>query len=926
MAKDVTVDDAARTRGADESAWIRPLERGAPQDASGERTLLGSLGGKGLNLARMTALGLPVPPGFVITTAAYRLVAAGASLDHDALRRVGAGDVEGARREGARARAALREAPLPDALARAIVAAWRRAGPEHAYAVRSSATLEDLAEASFAGQQDTYLGVRGEDELLRRVRDCWASLFTDRALLYRRRQGFTDDAAELAVVVQRLIAPRVSGILFTADPVSHSRAVASIDASYGLGEALVSGRVDADLYRVRRATRELVELRLGEKAIAIWPDGQGTVERPVELEARRRRALDDDGLRALLELADTVERARGAPQDIEYTFDEDGRLWLLQTRDITSLYPMPTPRGAGDGLHVYLSFGHLQVMTEPLHPLAIDFFRYAMPFGSQRRCELIVTAGDRMYFDATSALSTFPTSAILPRVFHVMDRQMVDALQGALRRPDFARGAPKSRRLRLARVILAPMLRALARAYFRRDPERARADLVAALAGFVDDAQARVAAAEPGAPRLRAAIERTEQLFYTLIPSFPPLVLTGVVCWKRLERRAPPSIGPARVEALTRGLEGNITTQMDLEVGDLGDLAREVPGLLEQLAAREGPACVEGLRGTPGSAAFFAAWDEFIARYGHRCPGEINLAQPRWRDDPTSLVRSIVSIGRGAREPGAHRRHHAALAEEAERVGRELVAAAPIWRRGQVSRMVRRVREYLALREHGKFYALLFFELVRETALEAAALAVAAGSLDAEEDAFFLDFDELLGALERGDDLREQVRARRARLERSRGLRPPRVLTSEGEHLRPPPPTSLPPGALAGIAASGGVACGRARVVLDPRRDELEDGEILVAPFTDPGWTPLFIHAAGLVMEVGGLMTHGSVIAREYGIPAVVGVDGCTTKIRSGQRIRVDGGTGIVTILEDDEEDEDDEDDEDDADAERRDASAEGGA
>ncbi|MCA9663206.1 MAG: hypothetical protein KC486_33040, partial [Myxococcales bacterium] len=598
-----------------------------------------------------------------------------------------------------------------------------------------------------AGQQDTYLGVRGEAELLRRVRDCWASLFTDRAILYRRQHGYGDDAAELAVVVQRLVEPRVSGILFTADPVSQSRAVASIDASYGLGEALVSGRVDADLYRVRKATGELLEVHVGAKAIAIWPDGQGTVERPVGDAERGRRALGDADVQALNALGRQVEAARGAPQDVEFTFDAAGALWLLQTRDITSLYPLPQPRPTDGGLHVYLSFGHLQVMTEPLRPLAVDFFRYAAPFGRERRSELVTTAGDRIFLDATAALSTLPFSAIFPRFFRLMDAQMAEAIDLVRARPEFARGVAKARRLGLARRILGPFLRSLTRALARQRPERARAEMIAALSGFVDGARERLAAVEAGAPRLRVAVELTQQLFYTLVPAFPPIVVAGILNWKLLERRATPELDRGRIEALTRGLEDNVTTQMDLEVGDLADLARACPGLVDALDRSADAAGLDALRGPPGRAAFFAAWDRFVARYGHRCPGEIDLTAPRWLDDPSSLVRSLVALGRSDREPGAHRRHHERLAVEAEAVADALVAAAPAWRRGHVRRCVRRVRSYLALREHGKYYALLFFDAVREVALEAGAIAAQAGALESAEDAFFLEFDELLGAL-----------------------------------------------------------------------------------------------------------------------------------------------------------------------------------
>jgi pyruvate,water dikinase len=376
-----------------------------------------------------------------------------------------------------------------------------------------------------------------------------------------------------------------------------------------------------------------------------------------------------------------------------------------------------------------------------------------------------------------------------------------------------------------------------------------------------------------------------------------------MLSWGLLRRLVRGRVPDATVRALSRGLPGNVTTDMDLELGDLADRAREVPGLVEHLRSVVPARAIEEARALPGTEAFLAEWDRFIERYGHRGPGEIDVTTPRWADDPSSLVTSLVGIA--SDEPGAHRRRQQAAVQEAEAAAAAIVEAAGggLWgwlRRPLARGLVRRVRAYLGLREHGKYVATMMLMHTRRAIVEAAGMAVERGRLERVEDGFLLTLDELVTAVE-GDDvgeLRHEVARRREAFERWARLVPPRVITSEGEQPVLPDDGPLPPGELAGHAASAGVVEGVARVVLDPSRQVLEAGEILVAPFTDPGWTPLFVHARGLVMEVGGLMTHGSVVAREYGLPAVVGVDGATSRIRTGQRVRVDGDRGRVVLLD----------------------------
>jgi pyruvate,water dikinase len=334
----------------------------------------------------------------------------------------------------------------------------------------------------------------------------------------------------------------------------------------------------------------------------------------------------------------------------------------------------------------------------------------------------------------------------------------------------------------------------------------------------------------------------------------------------------------------------------------VADVARESPAVAVRLRDSTSASIIEELRGVPGAGRFLAAWDGFIARYGHRCPGELDIALPRWNEDPSSLVR-ILSGMLHSDVSGEHRRRHAAALREAEQATARVLEAAGqgllgFLRRRMVRGLVARARAYLAVREHPKFLLIHLFQHGRRIILEAGRMAVERGLLADVSDVWMLDLDELLAVLEgQKRDVRETVAARRETWKRYAKLSPPPMLTSEGES---PPLSASPetPGVLRGMGASVGIVEGTARVVMDPAREVLRPGEILVAPFTDPGWTPLFIHARALVMEVGGLMTHGSVVAREYGLPAVVGVTGATTRIRSGQRIRVDGDRGQVVLLE----------------------------
>ncbi|HTV24161.1 MAG TPA: PEP/pyruvate-binding domain-containing protein, partial [Polyangiaceae bacterium] len=747
------MSSAATASVALDALLVLPFERIAAAD-------LPRVGGKGANLGELAHAGFPVPPGFCVTTAAFDAFLAAASElapAFEALDRLDGKDVGAARRAAESMRAQLAHLPVPPAVRHAVLAAWNALDTGVAYAVRSSATAEDLPGASFAGQQDTYLNVRGADALLDAVQRCWVSLFTDRAVLYRARGGYGHRAVKLAVVVQRMVLPEVSGILFTADPVSGRRATVSIDAGYGLGEALVSGLVDADLYRFDAASGTLLEARVGDKALAIraLPEG-GTVQEPVPDVQRRARVLDDARVAALAALGKRVEAHYGQPQDIEWCI-EHGQPFVVQARPITSLYPLPEPAPRDDALHVYASFGHLQMMTDPMPPAAIEVWRLLLSFGrglpdaSVREPSAVVAAGSRIYLDFTGLLRHPLLGRVFPRVLTHLYETMGLGLSAARERPEFQRaGTSWASTIAIAEFIVPVLLRLFVRSCWL-DPGGLRDDVEGFTERVLAQMRGRIASAAPGAERLKEARRVLVATFPRVFTRVPPAIAAGIVAQRLLEALARRGIIQASADdlsALERGLPGNVTTEMDFEVGDLADRVRFHPELTELLRQRPFAEALALAPSFDGGPAFADAWRAFLQRYGMRGPGEIDLSRPRYVDDAAPLVGAILGslAASSERPPRAHRKHHQALAHEADAAAERLVAAARrglggLLRARLVRRLVRLARAGSGLREHPKFLLVGVLGDVRAAFREAGSLLVERGSLETADDVFLFVSD-----------------------------------------------------------------------------------------------------------------------------------------------------------------------------------------
>lgn len=875
--------------------------------------MVAEVGGKAANLGELTRAGLPVPAGWALTTEAYRQVAEAAGLaEVIAARRQAGGRTEGQAAEGLAeaARSRLLETPVPDEVAKAVAAAYEGLGGGPV-AVRSSATAEDLPFASFAGQQDTYLNVVGADDVLDAVRRCWASLWTDRAVAYREANGIDHAGVRLAVVVQVMVDARVAGVMFTANPVTGRRREAVIDAAPGLGEAVVSGAVNPDRFVVDTVTGRVLDRHEGDKRLAIRAaPGGGTLRdtlpgtlRDGDLPAGL--CLTDTQARELAELGARVERHYGAPQDTEWAVDGDGTLWLTQARPITTLYPLP--EATRKGLRVYFSFNVAQGVMGPITPMGLAAFKLAGagaarlfghgPAELRDGPAFMAVSGGRLWLDLTTALRSRAGRTILPRLLRIAEARtavVVDRLMADPRLPVIHTGRlPVVRAAaRFARRIHAPARVLLALTSPRRSLGHVR-DL-----GERIDRRLRVPAGATPAQRLDHA-ERVLAGTFPLAVSVMPIAITGYGLFGLASRLSGVPVG--EMQDVLRSLPANPTTEMDLELWGLAgriepEPFRELP--VHELARRyrEGTLPPKAQREITG----------FLDRYGHRGVAEIDLGLPRWSEDPAHILGVLANYLRTGAAGGVPAIAPDALFAQGA-ADAETAMAAVVTRarrrgrlRGAVTRFaLRRTRAYAGLREMPKFFLVQTLAGVRRSMFAVGEHLVATGVLAESHDVFFLTFAEARAALA-GGDRRELVAERRASHEReARRRHVPRVMLSDGTEPEAQAATTADPGSLSGSAASAGTVTGPARVVLDPVGAHLEPGEILVCPSTDPGWTPLFLTAGGLVMEMGGAMSHGAVVAREYGIPAVVGVADATHRIGTGDLITVDGAAGTVTLQED---------------------------
>lgn len=859
------------------------------------RADLAVAGGKAANLGELIRAGFPVPDGFVVTTDAYADVLDALDLHAAILALVPAdapGDGSGQDEAYATAAEAIADLitarPVPDAVAARITAAYRALG-DGPVAVRSSATAEDLAGASFAGQQDTYLALTGADAVLDAVRRCWASLWTARAMAYRARQGIDPADVRLAVVVQRLVEATAAGVMFTADPGTGRRDAVVISAAWGLGEAVVGGLVDTDQVTLTGPALTLTDRQVADKAVQTVRTDHGTTEAPVPADRRRVAVLDDDAARELAGLGRRIADHFGGPQDIEWARTDDGTFQILQARPITAL---PDPVGPvpsawpvpGPGWYFRASI--VEQLPDPLTPLFAELIEPAVSSSitalmNEALGPGAVRPGD-VGFPTINGYAYYRYSSVgMLRML----RSTPQALVGMYGR----HGVGGRERWE---TVARPAYQAIVDAWLAHDLTQLSADeLLAGVAELI----------EAGAT------------YYTAVQSIIPIAASSEIVLTRYYDAFVRRDGDPPASGLLVGFDSE-PIRAERSLWDLARWTREQPELVAWLRAtpsaevvaalalgRPGPLTTAAL--TPGAEEFAERFQQHLAAYGHAVYN-LDVAHPVPADDPAPLVDSVrVWLDAGAGDPYERQRRLQQKRDAATMVIRRRID--PL-RRSTFDALLRRAQAIAPIREDALADVGLAWPQLRRMLSELGQRLVAAGAVERADDVYWCRRAEISAALAAAapKDLRAVVAERRETWRGQRRATPPQLLPQGTAmdrlgRLMPATTADQTGDVLTGIAASSGRVTATARV-LDGPADfaRLQPGEVLVAAITTPAWTSLFARAGAVVTDIGGPLSHSSIVAREYGIPAVLGTAVGTRRITSGQQITVDGDQGRVYLAD----------------------------
>jgi phosphoenolpyruvate synthase/pyruvate phosphate dikinase len=860
-----------------------------------DKTKIMVVGGKGANLGEIIKVeGTRVPDGFCISTEAFkRIIGETPSINEllDQLSLLKVEDRNKISELSGEIRRLIEGIAIPEDIHEELARHLYRLGEENAYAVRSSATAEDLPTASFAGQQDTYLNIIGKEAILKHVNKCWASLYTERAVTYRIQNGFDHRRVHLAVVVQRMIFSQAAGILFTADPVTSNRKISSIDASFGLGEALVSGLVNADVYKVRNG--KVIAKKISTKKLAVFAseDG-GTKEQEIEPERQNRQALTDEQILRLEHMGRKIEEHFNHPQDIEWCL-VDGTFYIVQSRPITTLFPIPEANDQEN--HVYVSVGHQQMMTDPLKPLGLSFFRLTAARPMDR-------AGGRLFVDIAKDLASPAKRDMIVNVLGKADPLIRDALMTILERGDFVKSLPND----IEEPSSSKGNQGVSPARFQTlndyDPQIV-SDLIESSQRSIDELRREIQT-KSGSVLFDFILEDIEKLKKSLSdPRSFGVIMTAMNASSWINEKMMDWLGEKNAaDMLSQSVPNNITSEMGLELLDVADVIRPHREVIDYLQHAKDERFLDELVHFDGGQESRDAIYAYLDKYGMRCAGEIDITKPRWGEKPTILVPMILGNIKNFEPNASHRKFEQGRQEALDKEQEILERLKPLpegeQKAKETKRMIGLVRNLSGYREYPKYGIVSRYFVYKQALLKEAERLVQADVIHEKEDIYFLAFEELHDVVHTNELDYQIISKRKDEYKSYEKLTPPRVITSDGEIVAGEyKRENLPAGAIVGLPVSSGVIEGRARVILNLEDAVLEEGDILVTSFTDPSWTPLFVSIKGLVTEVGGLMTHGAVIAREYGLPAVVGVENATKMISDGQRIRVNGTEGYVEIL-----------------------------
>ncbi|MDV4151335.1 phosphoenolpyruvate synthase [Clostridium sp. AL.422] len=860
-----------------------------------EKTKISMVGGKGANLGELSRINeIAVPEGFCITTEAYKKI----TRDNlkfntllDELSHLRIEDSEEIRKISKEIRTIIESLSISEDITDEITKYIQQFGKEDSYAIRSSATAEDLPTASFAGQQDTYLNIIGIEAILKHISKCWASLFTDRAVTYRIQNGFDHRKVQLSVVVQKMVFPKASGILFTADPVTSNRKMLSIDASFGLGEALVSGLVNADIYKVNDG--EVVYKKISTKNLAIYAlkDG-GTEEKNIDAEQQNIQVLTDDQILELEKIGRKIEKHFGCPQDIEWCLD-DSKFYIVQSRPITTLYPIPKVNDQEN--HVYVSVGHQQMMTDAIKPLGLSFYKLIASAP-------MYNAGGRLFVDITKGLILPISRNALINTLGNSDPLIKDALITLIERGDFIKVLEDDEKGMNSSKGNEAVTFSDLQAQIGSDP--------AIITDLIKRSQASIENLKQNIQNKSGSVlfdfimqEIQEQKKFLFDQQSLGIIIGTMNASAWINENMNKWLGEKNVaDTLSQSVPNNITSEMGLDLLDVADIIRPYPEIINYLQHVNDENFLDELVKLPGGKEVKDVIKEYLTKYGMRCAGEIDITKKRWIEKPTILVPMILNNIKNFEPNESNRKfekgRQEALKKEQDILDRLKQLPDGEQKAEETKGIISLIRNFSGYREYPKYDMINRYFIYRKALLEEAEQLVQNNIIHDKEDIYYLTFEELHEVVRTNKLDYKIINKRKDEYKLYEKLTPPRVITSDGEIISGQYKRgNIPEGAIMGLPVSSGVIEGRARVILNMEEADLEDGDILVTTFTDPSWTPLFVSIKGLITEVGGLMTHGAVIAREYGLPAVIGVENATKLIKDGQQIRVNGTEGYVEVI-----------------------------
>ncbi len=707
--------------------------------------------------------------------------------------------------------------------------------------------------------------------------------------MYRIQNGFDHRKVYLSVVVQEMVFPQAAGILFTADPVTSNRKVLSIDAGFGLGEAMVSGLVNADNYKVHSGS--IVDRKIPAKKLAVYALKEGgTKEQPVDSAQQNEQVLTDEQILELESIGRKIEAHFGSPQDIEWCLADDA-LYIVQSRPITTLYPVPQVDDKEN--HVYISVAHNQMMTDAMKPLGLSFFLLTTPAHMQ-------VAGGRLFVDITQNLASPASRKMIIDTLGKSDPLMKDALVTIVERGDFIKSSDNAQGTEKATNRNHALV---AQVEAEIDPTIV-SELIKTTQASIAELKQNIQT-KSGTGLFDFIREDLLQLKTTLFdPRSLRVIMAGMNTSLWINERMNEWLGEKNVaDTLAQSVANNVTSEMGLALLDVADVIRPYPQVIDYLQHTNDDDFLERLLELEGGKETRSAIAAYLDKYGMRCAGEIDITKSRWGETPTALVPIILSNIKNF-SPGAARRKFEQGLQEALKKKQELLGRLKDLPDGgqkakEAEHAIDLLREYIGYREYPKYGKISRYFVYKQALMKEAEQLARAHVIRKMNDVYYLTFEEFREAVRTNTLDYHIIDRRKEEYKVYEKLTPPRVITSDGEivtgiyrHKE------LPVKAIAALAVSSGMVEGRARVIMNMQDANLEEGDILVTSFTDPSWTPLFVSIKGLVTEVGGLMTHGAVIAREYGLPAVVGVENATKLIKDGQRIRVNGTDGYVEILE----------------------------